>query len=1807
MPVPQDYITKAYSALKDNLSGFDKTPDQFKSLITNDPTYRGKVYSALKDNIEGFDKTPQTFDSLIVDSQKKNSNLSIGADGQLQSSNPVTSDSEAQSFAPGGVDVKAAAEQNKEENPNASELDSFNPIDLAKQSDELSKQTLSANDPLSVSGTGTVETPNTQSINKSKEIDDYLTINGYDPKQIKQLFTDFPDDYYDKLGITKDRLAQEIKTNPVKAQQVISSAKWQIPLQEEAIKQGANVTDIQDMRNAFASDQTDYLTKRRLAPQLLQTIRQFAPDNKTMEQWQSNFANDAAQAYGDVKDNDPTLIKEQQQYPDLNINQVRALDYLKDVAPDKAQGYAAALIDPKKIKDNYDAQVGQQEKLKRLDEIGISLKENTLKDKISNNPNDADTESQLQDLQNQRSDVLLKYPKAGVNDAELFAQELLGQKHTGLNWLALETGKATSNAANSIWDLVSEPFRSEENSKVRQLSTLGDMQTAEGETNLTQENQTSQSFIPTIKKGSELESFVNNLKDNKDLSESEKSKMLTERLMRNPDQWQRTPIEGGKSNLGITSLLYGTGQLAANLAPYVLAETVTGGGASAGFARKFTASFASALGTGFHEAYQQAINDGDSDPYTTALRRTAISSAAMAGAQTPQAIRDMLAGTKSAASDIVSKMADDEILGALRKEPKTMSAFSKSIDFAKNTATNVGEGLFRGVKGAAKILPITTAGQVVNDVIDDNVKSPQDYLKQAAIEGLKFTILGGIGGTLGKIGKEPNEMNKAALFTAGEKPEAFLEALKQKEDNGTISPNDAKQVKDNIEKAQAVFKKVPFVDSHGKALSEKSRRDLLFLKMQENDLEDHMSSDLPESLIATMEKRLSDTQDKIDKLYKGTLIDENTQAKKTEIPISTKKTSIADEGINKVEQPTKETKINEPINKEENAIQELSTSSLLQHTQEGIGETWSGRGGMESSKQGEEIAGESGGIPKVQEEKNNATSNEENTVGIRHESLKKIADKLGLKQPERGTFLTPEEQTQRGRQLLAGGADPEKIATEFKEDGKVNADIISVVRAHNENLTKGAQKAMDTFGKSSKEFRDAKDKLQTWQDEVAKPMGTTSGGAFSALQGENDLDTGSFIATQIALEDRTGKPITPQQEKKIIDLTNTVKDLTSKNKILEKRLADALDKNIGEENKKGTFAETTKKVADAFRKLKTKPFIFKDKDGNEYNVQSQGVTWNEAVEFGAKVIEKTGKIADGIAEVIDKIKDADWYKKVSDTDKKEFANQLEQHYQSESDIHTRFIDKKDNKFSTQDAKDIWEYAKKNYIDKDYSYGDMLRGVSKELGLTGNQVREALSQPKSVREITDEMYRTQQKRLDAINAAKQYVQTANQSKLVKFARALPNAFFRLKVFGHGTVGGITHAGMNIFQPSKWKLYFPFFLRQFKYSFGSTAEYAKAMEDLKNDPDFTFWKRSGLAIDPSEVYDDYQSGAGKLKPSSNLLVKFLQRLKVAGDRGFNALKVYRLSLAKSFYDGLSNVEKADPNTAKEIAQLVNHSTGTTDVKVPSVANTLFFAPKLEISRWQSLITDPAKALGTFTNWSNATDAQKVQAKIVARNAGEKMATYMAALAANSAILSLTGSNQNINYSDPTKSDWLKFKGEDKTLDVSGGTESTMRFIGSLVNEAVIAYTGTKQELKGDKPQDKDYKSIMTQMRYKMSPFASTITDLVTGTDAMGKPLPFSNVKPRKGEEGYTVGSYLLQQQAPIPVAEGVKEIVTSMKEKGMTTPQVIDLLKGLGSFVVAGGTGAKLGEEPKGGGTGGGGGASSEFKQPKQPSQPKQPKQ
>lgn len=528
------------------------------------------------------------------------------------------------------------------------------------------------------------------------------------------------------------------------------------------------------------------------------------------------------------------------------------------------------------------------------------------------------------------------------------------------------------------------------------------------------------------------------------------------------------------------------------------------------------------------------------------------------------------------------------------------------------------------------------------------------------------------------------------------------------------------------------------------------------------------------------------------------------------------------------------------------------------------------------------------------------------------------------------------------------------------------------------------------------------------------------------------------------------------------------------------------------------------------------------------------------------------------------------------------------------DIQSHFVNKKDNVFTNEESKAIWERVKEIIKDGETDFHNVINQVGMDTGLTNEQVRRAISQPKGAKVVTDKMYAEMYRRNQVLQSAKIWVKSADLSANRKFWSKVIKVPSAIVTALHGSVAPITHVGGDLYRPSNWGSYFKFMLDSYKFSFGGITEagkarYEKAMSDLVRDPMYMMAKKAGLRIDPtdfhSDDYSNYQSVFG--------------RLAKMGERGFNAMKPYRLEQFKKIYNGLSDQAKANPEVVKAAAHIVNLQSGTTEVKIPPGTDLVMFAPKLVVSQYQRIFTEPAKAVNSFVHWKTATDAQKLQARMVAKHSAQMIATYLAGLAANQAILSLTGSKQSINFTNPLGSDWMKFKVFGKDVDASGGMNSALRFVASLVEEGMRANGIIKTDEKG-KPGDTEGRKILQQATNKLSPLAGDIVELFSGTDNMGNPLPWSSVKPSKGKEQLTWGKYF-ESKSPIFIAEGFKVFNESAQESGMPQATLNNYLEGVIIGILAGTTGAHIGpdnslkqkEKSEDRGDTGGGGAGGNF--------------
>lgn len=650
------------------------------------------------------------------------------------------------------------------------------------------------------------------------------------------------------------------------------------------------------------------------------------------------------------------------------------------------------------------------------------------------------------------------------------------------------------------------------------------------------------------------------------------------------------------------------------------------------------------------------------------------------------------------------------------------------------------------------------------------------------------------------------------------------------------------------------------------------------------------------------------------------------------------------------------------------------------------------------------------------------------------------------------------------------------------------------------------------------------------------------------------------------VEDLTSKPLSSEQEKKVKTLVSENEKLKKQSEETEAKLIEETDKAFKsgyESAKNETKTEKTKRIATKLRSLKIKSI-------NDATLGIPVAIYNGALETSATLLESGGKLADAIDAGIAHIKDTDWYKSLSNDKQNKVESDFKRlsHDNSGStdlsDLQERFVDKKDNKFTPSEARDVWGYMKNTYLENGASIRDGISKTAEDLGLSWRQVSEAITTPKTLR-ISDEMWKKQADYARNRAAIKNWVSEQNKSPVGKAIQKVSGLFRGVAVFGHGGIFIGTHAGMTVFNPSTWSKVIPAFFRGWKFAYGNEAKYERAMEELQHQPNYLIAQRAGLKNNPERINtEEYQKSQ-----------KYLGKLGLAGERGFNAIKVLRQDLFDYNFNKLTPAERDDPTVAKSIAHIVNLATGATNLNIPAWVNEVSFAGGMEAARWEKLTASPIKAtktaLNAIINPSKSSVSDKVFAKVWARRVGEQLATYSAALLANAAIQNTLNPTNPVNFTNPNKPDFLKFKFGSTTIDPTSGMRSTAMFMHTL---AKIPFEG-KKELRGEKRINVLGKDVAGYARGKLSPLYGTAADFFSSQDYSGNIMPYSSDKPKKNAHKLTWGEYALSK-SPLPVAEAVGVAYKSAIEHGAHKNTLDAVLKGIMSGAISVTTGFRVGE-------------------------------
>lgn len=288
--------------------------------------------------------------------------------------------------------------------------------------------------------------------------------------------------------------------------------------------------------------------------------------------------------------------------------------------------------------------------------------------------------------------------------------------------------------------------------------------------------------------------------------------------------------------------------------------------------------------------------------------------------------------------------------------------------------------------------------------------------------------------------------------------------------------------------------------------------------------------------------------------------------------------------------------------------------------------------------------------------------------------------------------------------------------------------------------------------------------------------------------------------------------------------------------------------------------------------------------------------------------------------------------------------------------------------------------------------------------------------------------------------------------------------------------------------------------------------------------------------------------------------------------------------SLPDHLQNEE-----SARLIADSVNHATGIVKTQFHEAFNWAMFAPKLEASRWAYMFKDPIKALNYVANWKEASMEQRHWAKSELQQKAMVASWYLGMLTLNQAMLWATGSEENINGIpealggkgfDPTKSDFMAFKVGGFKVGVLSPMIGVLRLLANALHVSFLERTKyerltPRREALGEEAWD--------YATGKASPFASFVLQGLAAQDFQKRPigfLPWSEPLPRAkrlaGVRPYEFGEYMLQQFAPIPLEEAIK---SQFKMAGMDELTASSWIRALIASGAMGLTGARVQELQK----------------------------
>lgn len=473
-----------------------------------------------------------------------------------------------------------------------------------------------------------------------------------------------------------------------------------------------------------------------------------------------------------------------------------------------------------------------------------------------------------------------------------------------------------------------------------------------------------------------------------------------------------------------------------------------------------------------------------------------------------------------------------------------------------------------------------------------------------------------------------------------------------------------------------------------------------------------------------------------------------------------------------------------------------------------------------------------------------------------------------------------------------------------------------------------------------------------------------------------------------------------------------------------------------------------------------------------------------------------------------------------------------------------------NPVTDDERRVIWEWAKKNVIDP--NPGISMNEVADQInsyffgGLGkpewGVDILSGRKMP--YKALADDAWRKANDRRAIIQQAKQFSQIHTLGPVAKTARFLWTLPRGVATAGHFLVFPVSHGGDLLFRPESWDTYFKNTFNVWTKSL-SKAQTERVVSAMERQPRYTLSRRSGLDAGPGS------------HPSGIINRTFGG----ASNRAWDLLKVMRFELwdkemQKFIKPGMSSEEVLD--IGKNLADWANHATGSAKIGRGKLASGLLFGPKLTASKLSRIGADWWTTGNTIKKWQNASAGEKAVAWTRVKGAAQYGLSYLTFLGINQGLISALGDKKKedqINFTDPTKGDFLAFKAGGIELSLPG-LHTELRTLAKII---AVPFESPKQ-LHREPLFPQWGKIVGLYGMGKLTPTIEHGIEIGGGYDWQGRPMPWKSDPGTAKKPRLTWGEYA-GSIGPIPLEGPIGYVYDHLKQAGASSLDAMTIVKGL----------------------------------------------